>query len=423
MSPEVTAAIIAASVGVITVIATVAVQISGRRATSRDTQHAFDEQREQLDRTLAEQRTRTLNERFAAAAGQLGDDKPPAVRLAGVYAMVGLADDWPENMQTCVDVLCAYLRMPYGPDPGDEAAGPERLAFRASREVRHTVIRVIAAHLRDGAVVSWQGLNFDFTGVIFDGGDFTGARFSGGTVRFARAEFSGGQVSFVGSRFSGGTVRFDLAVFSGGTVRFGGAVFSGGTVDFGGAEFSGGTVSFDLARFSGGTVNFDYGGAVISGGTVRFDRRGALFSGGTVSLNLARFSGGTVRFDRAVFSGGTVDFGGAVFSGGTVSFDLAEFSGGTVRFGGAVFSGGTVRFGGRWLPLRGERSTRFSGGTVNFDRAVFSGGTVGFRGLEFTGGEVDFSSPSDWSVPPTFPWTDTPPPGVKLPRKEDQSQT
>ena len=159
MSPQVTAAIIAASVGVLTVIATVAVQISGRRATSRDTQKALEEQRkqldrtlgtrEQLDRTLAEQRTRTLNERFATAAEQLGGDKPPAVRLAGVYAMAGLADDWPENRQTCVDVLCAYLRMPYGPDPGDEAPGPERLAFRASREVRHTVIRVITAHLKD----------------------------------------------------------------------------------------------------------------------------------------------------------------------------------------------------------------------------------------------------------------------------------
>ena len=80
MSPQVAAAIIAAGVGVLTVIATVAVQVSGRRATSRDTQKALEEQRKQLDRTLAEQRARTLNERFATAAGQLGDDKPPAVR-------------------------------------------------------------------------------------------------------------------------------------------------------------------------------------------------------------------------------------------------------------------------------------------------------------------------------------------------------
>jgi uncharacterized membrane protein affecting hemolysin expression len=71
MSPQVTAAIIAVSGVVLTVIATVVVQISGRRATSRDTQRTLTEQREQLDRTLAQQRTRTLNERSVAAAGQL----------------------------------------------------------------------------------------------------------------------------------------------------------------------------------------------------------------------------------------------------------------------------------------------------------------------------------------------------------------
>src|SRR6185437_4685270 len=140
------------------------------------------EQSKQLDRTLAEQRTRTLNERFATAAGQLGSDKPPAVRLAGVYAMAGLADDWAENRQTCVDVLCGYLRMPYEPDPGQDTPAAQRLAFQAIREVRHSVIRVIAAHLKRDAAVSWQGLNFDFTGVVFDGGDFYGACFSGGEI-------------------------------------------------------------------------------------------------------------------------------------------------------------------------------------------------------------------------------------------------
>jgi hypothetical protein len=94
MSPEVAAAIIAASVSVLTLIGTLAAQYFGRRATKQDTKEAFKEQRKQLDetlaaqgkqldRTLAEQRTRTLNERFATAAGQMGDDKPPTVRLAG----------------------------------------------------------------------------------------------------------------------------------------------------------------------------------------------------------------------------------------------------------------------------------------------------------------------------------------------------
>src|SRR5580693_6873219 len=187
MNPTVAAAVIAASASTLTLIGTLAAQYLGRRATSKDTQRAFQEQSEHLDRTLTEQWTRAFNERFATAADQLGSDKP-AVRLAGVYAMAGLADDWEKNRQTCVDVLCAYLRMPYEPDPGQDAPEPKRLAFQAAREVRHTVIRVIADHLREGAwgsqpgldftraiaarsekgaAVSWQGLNFDFTGVVF----------------------------------------------------------------------------------------------------------------------------------------------------------------------------------------------------------------------------------------------------------------
>src|SRR6516164_8947278 len=94
MSPSVEAAIIAGSVGVLTLLGTLAAQFYGFRRTSKD----------------------TLNARFATAADKLGSEAP-AVRLAGVYAMAGLADDWPENRQTCVDVLCGYLRMPYGPEP------------------------------------------------------------------------------------------------------------------------------------------------------------------------------------------------------------------------------------------------------------------------------------------------------------------
>jgi hypothetical protein len=86
--------------------------------------------------------------------------------------------------------------------------------------VRHTIIRVIGAHLRPGAAVSWQGLNFDFTGVVFDGGDFSGAQFSGGIVLFNGAVFSGGRVDFNHAGFSGGRVDFNHAGFSGGEVSF-----------------------------------------------------------------------------------------------------------------------------------------------------------------------------------------------------------
>jgi hypothetical protein len=328
MNPAVIAAIIAASVSVLTLIGTLVAQFYGIRKTSSDTEKTLKsqseqldrtlaEQREHLDRTLAEQRTRTLNERFATAAGQLGSDKPPAVRRAGVYAMAGLADDWEENRQTCVDVLCAYLRMPYEPDPGQDVPGPQRLDFQASREVRHTVIRVITAHLKDDAALPWRGLNFDFTGVVFDGGDFGGATFSGGMVDFAGTTFSG-------------HVYFGDAEFSGASVSFGGATFSG-EVYFGRAKFSGGNVYFNSAKFSGGKVHFTY--AEFSGSMVFFSD--ARFSGGAVSFGVSTFSGGIVRFDIADFSSGTVDFGYAEFSGGTVDFNTAKFSGGTVDFSDA----------------------------------------------------------------------------------------
>lgn len=276
---------------------------------------------------------RVLNERFAAAAGQLGD-VAPAVRLAGVYAMAGLADDWPEQRQTCVDVLCAYLRMP-DPAPGDDAPAADLRDFAARREVRHTVIRVIAAHLqgdgkRSGSHRDWRGLDFDFRGAVFDGGSFAGAQFTGGTVSFAGARFAPGVVVFDGAEFSGGVVAFNGAEVSG-FVVFAGAEFSGGSVDFTAVKFSGAyaSASFHAAKFSGSRVGF--GGAEFSDGSVGFP--GAEFSDGSVDFRGARFIGGHVGFGGAKFIGSYVAFGDAAFIGSEVDFSGAKFISGTVEFG------------------------------------------------------------------------------------------
>lgn len=62
--------------------------------------------------------TKLHSDRFTAATAQLGSDSS-AVQLAGIHALAGLADDAPTRAlrQTCIDVLCAYLRMPYDPSP------------------------------------------------------------------------------------------------------------------------------------------------------------------------------------------------------------------------------------------------------------------------------------------------------------------
>ncbi|OEJ21765.1 hypothetical protein AR457_40725 [Streptomyces agglomeratus] len=301
--------------------------------------------------------TRLHTERFSQAVDKLGSDSP-AVRLGGVHALAGLADDAPDDSlrQTCIDVLCAYLQLPFTPDPGDDPTHQEEHhRYLAFRKVRHTILRLIGDHYRrpQGTHRSWQGCDLDLTGVTIDGSmDFHGAVFSGGTVSFSGATFSGGTVSFDHATFSGGTVSFDHATFSGGTVPFSRATFSGGAVPFSGATFSGSAVSFSRATFSGGTVSFV----------------DAAFSGSEVSFDIATFSGSEVYFSGAVFSGGAVHFGGVVFSCGGVSFNVARFSGSEVSFNSARFSGSEVPFSG----------ATFSGGMVSFDAATFSDSKVHF---------------------------------------------
>ncbi|MFD7676577.1 pentapeptide repeat-containing protein [Streptomyces anulatus] len=277
--------------------------------------------------------TRLHTERFSQAVDKLGSDSP-AVRLGGVHALAGLSDDAPDDSlrQTCIDVLCAYLQLPFTPDPGE---GPqhqeEHHRYLALRKVRHTILRLIGDHYRipKGTHRSWQGCGLDLTGVTIDGQmSFADATFSGEDVRFNNATFSGGDVRFDGATFSDSSVSFDDATFSNGSVAFDCATFSGSEVYFHGAEFSGGWVSFDDATFSDGWVSFV----------------GAEFSSGSVSLNSAKFTGSEVNFDNAEFSGGNVRFDDAEFSGGDVRFDDAEFSGADVSFNNATFSGGNVRF-------------------------------------------------------------------------------
>jgi len=271
--------------------------------------------KQRIDEAGAEREaTRLHTERFTTAVAQLGDDSP-AVRLGAVHALAGLADDAPTRQlrQTCIDVLCAYVRLPYAPDPGyDDQDGHH--AYRSLREVRRTVIRLVRDHLQGGAEHSWQGHDFDFTGAVFDGSDFSGTVFSGGVVSFSKASFLGEETSFANAQFSGGKVLFSGARFASG-VHFKDTQFTGSTVVFGFAEFTGGTTLFIGTRFTGGWVNF----------------------------YKARFLGGRVGFADVVFSEGVVSFHGAVFRApefvvtevrGPLPHGLAPPDGGPAQTGG-----------------------------------------------------------------------------------------
>ena len=390
---------------------------------------------------------RRITELYTRAVEQLGDDKAP-VRLGGLYALERLAQDNDAQRQTIVNVICAYLRMPFpatpdittAPIPGGEgtregtktAAAPSMAGdtWQQEKQVRLTAQRILSEHLHQpdtsqnqvGTSSSrfWADVRLDLTGAtLIDFGlhqctvteaQFRGATFSG-DAWFGEATFSGDawfdEATFSGDAWFGeatfsGDAWFDEATFSG-DAWFGGATF-GRDGRFDGATFNG------TARFSKATLN----------STARFSK--ATFNSTTwfdeaTFNNTARFDGATfnntARFDEATFNG-DAGFDGAAFNEDAI-FDWATFNR-TARFGEATFNG-DARFG----EAAFNRRAIFDGATFNgttwfgeapFHRdprwfingaATFELGpdALSFRGAVATSGKLPHKWPEGWQLSAT----------------------
>jgi uncharacterized protein YjbI with pentapeptide repeats len=352
----------------------------------------------ELERSSARDVTRLYTERFGVAASQLGDNAS-AVRLAGVYALAALTDEWEDQRQQCVDVLCAYLRLPYtgpidldrpntlvreyteGLDSGEGQKITTTITARHGEdEVRKTIVRVTVDHLRPSAPISWSKYNFDFRMALLEDANFDGATFTGDETSFHGATFTGDETSFKRATFSGELTSFNRATFAGELTSFDGATFSGKRMSFDEATFSGELTSFGLATFSGLRTSF----------------RGATFFGAWASFEASTFSGALTSFNRATFSGAQMSFDGATFSGKRMSFDEARFSGELTSFRGATFSGELTSFDG--ARFSGNRMSfdeaRFSGELTSFNLATLSSGRMSFDTAAFHAGEVAFVNAS-----------------------------
>ncbi|MDX3190286.1 hypothetical protein PV458_17900 [Streptomyces sp. MN03-5084-2B] len=206
-----------------------------------------------------------FNERLSSAAEQLAHNSP-AVRLTGVYALAGLADDWDDKRQVCVDVLCGYLRVSRDADKPGEA------------EVRKAVLRTIRERVAETARPSWRSLDFDFTGLVFDNADFAGLSFKGAVI-FDNAEFGGDETSFArtsfkgrlscqGTRFTAARTNFDDVVFEGADVEFLGAEFTGHELSWVRATIMKPKVTFYRCRI--GCESLDFGRMSIQSGELSF---------------------------------------------------------------------------------------------------------------------------------------------------------
>ncbi|MFD8497853.1 pentapeptide repeat-containing protein [Amycolatopsis sp. NPDC059657] len=283
---------------------------------------------------------RRITDLYHKAVEQLGSDKAPA-RLAGLYALDRLAQDNPPRRQTIVNVISAYLRMPYelpGQPVAQDAARDARDEYRSElqeREVRITAQRILTDHLApdhsDGTQF-WADIDLDLSGALLIDLMLHDCELNG--ARFINATFTG-ETLLLGITFNGST-RFDGATFE-------------RDAWFAEASFN------DSVRFDKVTFCRD----------ARFDE--TTFVGNT-SFRDARFSR-DARFDKTTFSGK------AVFSGAEFARDA--------NFTSANFSDDA------WLPgVNFGRDARFVAATFAgdawFSQVSFSSFTT-FAGTTFTG--------------------------------------
>ncbi|WP_280186771.1 MULTISPECIES: pentapeptide repeat-containing protein [Nocardia] len=362
-------------------------------------------------------------DRYTTAAEQLSHTSA-AVRLAGVHTLEALTDEWlaipllsfPKRRrrdraeaQACLNVLCAYLRLPFDPIARDPAQTKKVITYRApdNAEVEHhfeyrhhddavrdTIIRIIGAHVTGKTLGrSWSELDFDLSDAYLPNLRCHNAKF-GGFVSFARANFPT-DISFSGTTFAKDTI-FGEAIFHGvadfSRVRFRGGICSFAqahftqTVKFSDCLFLSDRCSFTQTQFSGNECGFagsrfasgaDFSRAVIRG--LGFFEA-CTFRGRETTFLGAEFHG-ECCFARARFFSEVTSFQEAIFSAADGSY--ASFQ--DVSCGGTLLSFYQTRF---EQPTEFDRA-RFGCNSVEFDDAIFEDSTT-FRKAVFGGFYTSF---------------------------------
>lgn len=211
---------------------------------------------------------RRVTDLYVKAAEQLGSENA-AVRLAALYSLERLGQDNPEHRQTVVNLICAYLRMPFvppklrqervsiggrrlveAPDGIIPILDDEEVGRHHELEVRVTAQRILKKHLEYGELADdgpvggqafWDGADLDLTGAVL--------------VEFDMSYCSVDNLSMSGVHLLGSSDFHAVVVI--GYANFSDAAFHGTTSfswaklirpNFSGAVFRG-PAFFDKARF------------------------------------------------------------------------------------------------------------------------------------------------------------------------------
>ena len=290
-------------------------------------------------------------DRYIEAVDKLSSEQAP-VRLGGVYALVGLIDEWldDDNIdekirtkegQIIINNLCTYIRSPFSLAEKREIIessispyiysgnlSEDKAKLREEQDVRRAIFeekskRSTFAKDNKGKIIDitsgpWSGFNFDFSqapifyplnNLIIEQAQFNSAQFYG-EANFKNAKFTE-EAKFRGAKFTG-DADFQSAKFTG-DADFLSAEFTQNAT-FTGTEFSGNAKFWD-AEF---TEEADFGDAEF---TKNAKFRGAKFTGDAHFWS-AKFTG-DADFEDAEFTQ-NANFLEATFTGPT-SFKHADF--------------------------------------------------------------------------------------------------
>mgnify|MGYP003081619088 FL=1 len=210
--------------------------------------------------------------RYTKAVEQLANEKA-AVRLGGIYTLVGLVDEWiaddtleseeqQKEGQVIINNLCAYIRSPFPLAKNRDTLIPSNevnygIAFeedsvrlREEQETRLSIFTEISNHLTvpeknsENKENTWNKFSYNYRESLifyplgnlkFANPDFSGSEFYGEAV-FHNSEFIG-ESNFTHARFKRSAVftisrhncitKFDNAIFHGDTYFIGAEFFSG----------------------------------------------------------------------------------------------------------------------------------------------------------------------------------------------------
>ena len=286
--------------------------VETRHKNATDRAKALSEQARQFNETIAKEREKieadkTKNEqthmrqvhaerrsRYIAAIEQLSNRENATTRLGGVYALIGLIDEWltdgalltdkerRKEGQVIINSLCAYIRSPfplaeraeqldgeYTKDLQNDFRGDtekfdadkraftrDKAALEEERQIRQNIIKEMREHLLDAEEPgTWSAFDYNFSNAyFFYPVDFRDSHF-GASLDFAQATFTE-KADFFMTAFAG-EADFSKAAFIQDADFYGVKFFSSANffktkfaenTRFSGAQFNGPT-NFSITIF------------------------------------------------------------------------------------------------------------------------------------------------------------------------------